>query len=48
MLSGGGPPALFEEVELGVLYDQFALALSVPQRLRYPALPGGATAATMS
>lgn len=32
--SGGGLPALFEEVELGVLYEQFAHAPSVSRRLR--------------
>jgi sugar transferase (PEP-CTERM/EpsH1 system associated) len=31
----GGLPALFEEVEIGVLHEQFARALSVPQRIRY-------------
>ncbi len=31
----GGLPALFEEVEVGVLYDQFIKASSLKQRVRY-------------
>ena len=30
-----GLPAIFEEAEVGVLYDQFKTAVSLPQRFRY-------------